>query len=98
MVVLMCCCGDQIVEDYVSEMTETLRLNKIPDILFYNREGVKKTTHIILLALLMNLIDSDDKLSYDPPGGAIFGRNEKRLWPSGMSGFRIFEVEVRHRR
>jgi hypothetical protein len=68
----MFCNGDQIVEDYVSEMTEGMELHNIPDILFYNRENVIVCTHIILMALLMNLIDSDDRIGYDPPPNELY--------------------------
>jgi hypothetical protein len=72
MVVLMCCYGNQIVEDYVSEMTTSQMINKIPDILYYDDKLVPKTTHIILLALLINLIDSDDTLDNDPPTDKLY--------------------------
>lgn len=66
MAILMCCHGDQIVQDYVAEQTEEMRVHEIPDILFYNCGEVHKTTHMILMALLMNLIDSDNRLLKDP--------------------------------
>ena len=66
-VVLMCCHCDEIVEDYISEMD-----NKIPHIFYFKRAGVVKTTVIILLALLINLIDSDRTLEKDPTTEQLF--------------------------
>jgi hypothetical protein len=74
MVVLMCCHGDQIVEDYVSEMA-----NKIPDIFFYKRATVVKTTHIILLALLIILIDSDSTLRNDPAALELYSAVKRSI-------------------
>jgi hypothetical protein len=71
-VFLMCCNGGQIVEDYVSEMSEDMQLDKIPDILFYNREEVIVVSHIILMALFMNLIDSDSRIREDPPPNKLY--------------------------
>jgi hypothetical protein len=79
MVVLMCCNGDQIVEDYVLEMTTSQMTNEIPDILFFNCADVNKTTHIILLALLRNLIDSDDQFPYDPPAEELYSAVKRSI-------------------
>ena len=61
LVILMCCAGDQILKDYLSEQG-----NKIRNILFYNHGEVLKPTHALFLALLMNLIDSHKRLEKDP--------------------------------
>jgi hypothetical protein len=61
LVLMMCCSGDEILQDYLAEQG-----NKIPDILFYNCEIVLKTTHVIFLALLISLIDSDERLRRNP--------------------------------
>ena len=71
-VFLMCCNGDQIVEDYVSEMSERMELDNIPDILFYNREKVIVCSHMILMALFMNLIDSDSRIGRDPSPNELY--------------------------
>jgi hypothetical protein len=65
-VFLMCCNGDQIVEDYVSEMSECMQLHKIPDILFFNHENVIVSSPSIFMTLFMNLIDSDSRIRRDP--------------------------------
>ena len=61
LVILMCCAGEQILKDYLSEQG-----NKIRNILFYNHDEVLKPTHALFLALLMNLIDSHKRLEKDP--------------------------------
>jgi hypothetical protein len=65
-VFLMCCNGDQIVEDYVSEMSEGMELHKIRDILFFNHENVFVGSPSIFMTLFMNLIDSDNRIRRDP--------------------------------
>ena len=61
LVLMMCCNGDQILQDYLVEQG-----NDIPDILMYNCGNVSKTSVAIFMALLMNLIDSDDRIVTDP--------------------------------
>jgi hypothetical protein len=59
--VILCCAGDHILEDYLSE-----RGNDIPDILVYKCGVATKLTHVILVTLLINLMDSDDRVLKDP--------------------------------
>lgn len=61
LVCIMCCAGDQILRDYLSEQND-----EIPDILYYNCELVKHMTHSIFLALLIKIIDSDVSVIHDP--------------------------------
>jgi hypothetical protein len=67
LVVILCCAGDNILEDYLSE-----RGNDIPDILVYKCEVSTKLTHAILVALLINLIDSDDRVLKDPAPEEVY--------------------------
>ena len=76
-VFLMSCYSHQIVGDYVSELTEAELLVEMPEILFFRVDLLNKTTQVILLALLTNLIDSDDSIHVDPSGFELF-KAEKR--------------------
>ena len=61
LVLMMSCAGDEILQDYLAEQG-----NDIPDILMYNCGNVSKNSIAIFMALLMNLIESDDRLAKDP--------------------------------
>jgi hypothetical protein len=71
-VFLLCCHGEDIVNDYVSEMNENNRVAEMPEILFYKDKAVVKTTHPILLALLTMLLDSDEHLAFDASAVNLF--------------------------
>ncbi len=60
LVFLMCCHGEDIVNDYVSEMTQNARAAEMPLIVFYKDKLIAKTTHCLLQALLTMLLDSSD--------------------------------------
>jgi len=65
--VIMSCAGDHILEDYLSE-----RGNDIPDILVYKCKVATKLTHAIFVALLINLMDSDDRVLKDPAPEEVY--------------------------
>jgi hypothetical protein len=65
--VILCCAGDHILEDYLSE-----RGNDIPDILVYKCKVATKLTHAIFVALLINLMDSDDRVLKDPDPEKVY--------------------------
>ncbi len=67
LVVIMCCAGNHILEDYLSE-----RGNDIPDILVYKCEIATKLTHAIFVNLLINLMDSDDRILKDPDSDELY--------------------------
>lgn len=68
LVIMMCCGGDEILEDYLSENG-----NNIPDILMYKCKEARRTTHHIFVILLINLIDSDERVSKDPSPQDLHG-------------------------
>jgi len=68
LVIMMCCAGNEILEDYLSENG-----NNIPDILFYKCTQARRTTHHIFVLLLINLLDSDERLLQDPSPEDLHG-------------------------
>jgi hypothetical protein len=67
-VFLLCCHGEDIVNDYVSEMTKNDCVSEMPRILFSKDQQVLKTMHPILLALLTTLLDSTEQLERNADG------------------------------
>lgn len=65
--VILCCAGDNILDDYLSE-----RGNDIPDILVYKCAVATKLTHAIFVALLINLMDSDDRVLKNPAPEEVY--------------------------
>lgn len=60
-VFVMCCNGDQIIkEDYVCQMGESNKFDKIPDILFYDCGLVVVSSTVILTALVIKLMSFFD--------------------------------------
>jgi hypothetical protein len=68
LVIMMCCAGNEILEDYLSEQG-----NNIPDILVYKCESARRLTHHIFVILLINLLDSDDRVLKDPSPEDLHG-------------------------
>ncbi len=67
-VFLMCCHSEDIVNDYVSEMTKNDSVSEMPRILFSKDQEVLKSMNPILLALLTMLLDSTEQLERNADG------------------------------
>ena len=70
LVMLLCCHGGDIVNDYISEQEKEMNHN-IPEIFFFDCGGVYKISHVILVCLLMQIIDSDEDVGPDPPNDRL---------------------------
>lgn len=70
LVFCMCCNGDAIVKDYLSDMKSSS--TPIPDIVYFMHGGVCKTTVAILTALLVIIADSNQILDKDPDADTLY--------------------------
>jgi hypothetical protein len=66
-VFLMCCAGNDILEDYLSEQG-----NDIPDILYYNCDLVLQITHAIFVGWLIKIMDSNSIIVKNPYPDEIY--------------------------
>jgi hypothetical protein len=66
-VFLMCCSGNNILEDYLSEQG-----NDIPDILYYDCDLVLQLTHAIFVGWLIKIMDSNSIIIRNPYPDEIY--------------------------